>query len=157
MQDAVLCIITKGNKILLMEKLRGFGKGLISAPGGKIDKGETPEQAAIREVKEEVNVDVSNLKHHGNIDFYSGNSKEWIVHVFSTKNVKGRIKNTEEGIPEWIEINKIPYDKMWADTKQWIPAVLKGKKFNATFHFDKNWDKMSSFRINFIKKQGLKG
>ena len=154
MQDAVLCIITKGNKILLMEKLRGFGKGLISAPGGKIDKGETPEQAAIREVKEEVNVDVSNLKYHGNIEFYSSNSKEWIVHVFSTKTVKGRIKNTEEGIPEWIEIDKIPYHKMWADTKHWIPSVLKGKNFDATFHFDKNWEKMSSFRINPIKNKG---
>ena len=156
MQDAVLCIITKGNKILLMEKLRGFGKGLISVPGGKINKKESPTHAAIREVKEEVNVDVSNLKYHGNIEFYSSNSKEWIVHVFSTKTVKGRIKNTEEGIPEWIDIKKMRYGKMGADPKPWIPVGLHGKKFNATFHFGKDWEKMSSFRINLIKKQGLR-
>ena len=156
MQDAVLCIITKGNRILLMEKLRGFGKGLISAPGGKINKNETHEKAAIREVKEEVNVDVSNLKYHGKIEFFSANSKEWIVHVFSTKTVKGSVKNTEEAIPEWIDVKKIPYGRMWADTKHWIPVVLQGKKFNAVFHFDKKWEKMSSFRINITKKQGLK-
>ena len=156
MQDAVLCIITKGNKILLMEKLRGFGKGLISVPGGKINKKESPTHAAIREVKEEVNVDVSNLKYHGKIEFFSDSSKEWIVHVFSTKTVKGRIKNTEEGIPEWIDIKKIPYEKMWADTKRWIPIVLQGKNFDATFHFDKKWKKMSSFRISLTRKQGLK-
>ena len=154
MQEAVLCIITKGNKILLMEKLRGFGKGLISAPGGKIDKDEIPEQAAIREVKEEVNVDVTDLKYHGKIEFFSANSKEWIVHVFSTKTVKGSIKNTEEAIPEWIDIKKIPYDKMWADTKHWIPVVLQGKKFNAVFHFNKNWEKITSFRINLSKNKG---
>jgi len=49
------CLVVRGNKILMVKHKQGDDEWYCS-PGGGIEKGETPEQAAIRELKEECNV-----------------------------------------------------------------------------------------------------
>ena len=54
-------MVLSDNKILLGYKKRGFGVGRFNGVGGKLEAGETIEQAALREVKEEINVDAKTL------------------------------------------------------------------------------------------------
>lgn len=51
-------IVVRDGKILLMERWR-LGLHYFSVPGGGIEKGETPEQAAVREVYEETTIRVT--------------------------------------------------------------------------------------------------
>jgi 8-oxo-dGTP pyrophosphatase MutT (NUDIX family) len=51
-----VAIITRGEKIL-MEKVHFFERDFHTLPGGGIEKGETPEQAVLRELKEETGLD----------------------------------------------------------------------------------------------------
>ena len=55
-------LVTHDNKVLLgkRNKVNAFGKWVI--PGGGVDFGETLEQAAIRELKEETNVDITDVR-----------------------------------------------------------------------------------------------
>ncbi|MEA3429910.1 MAG: NUDIX domain-containing protein [Nanoarchaeota archaeon] len=53
-------LLVKNDKVLLIHRVKN-GKEYWVIPGGHIDEGETHEQAAIREVKEETNLDVINL------------------------------------------------------------------------------------------------
>lgn len=55
-------LIIKDNKIALIKKARGGYKGLLAIPGGGIEHGERPEDALIRELKEEAGVDVLNYE-----------------------------------------------------------------------------------------------
>ena len=54
--ETTLNIIVDGDKILLARKKRGFGAGKINSPGGKLEVGETKEQAMVRETQEEVGI-----------------------------------------------------------------------------------------------------
>lgn len=57
MTEYVLCYVAHGNTVLLIEKLKpAWQKGLLNLPGGKIEPGETPSQAANRELLEETNL-----------------------------------------------------------------------------------------------------
>ena len=55
-------IITKNDKVLLMKRKGPHGTGTWSTPGGHLDFGETPETCAAREAKEEVGVDVVDIR-----------------------------------------------------------------------------------------------
>src|SRR5512132_2586848 len=55
-------IITKDDQVLLMKRKGVHGTGTWSTPGGHLDFGETPEQCAAREAKEEVGLDVADIR-----------------------------------------------------------------------------------------------
>jgi 8-oxo-dGTP pyrophosphatase MutT (NUDIX family) len=137
---ATLCFIKNNDKILLQKKAKGlYGEFKYNAPGGKLEYDELPETGVIREVAEETGLTVSDLVKHGEVSYYENGVLAWIVHVFSTIDFLGDLTlDHREGILEWIDIDKIPYDKMWANDKDWISLLLEGKKFAVEFYFDEN-------------------
>jgi 8-oxo-dGTP diphosphatase len=61
-QVGTAIIITKDNQVLLMKRKGPHGNGTWSTPGGHLDFGETLEGCAAREAKEEVGVDVVDIR-----------------------------------------------------------------------------------------------
>jgi 8-oxo-dGTP diphosphatase len=55
-------VFIKDNKILLVQQIKESARGLWCLPGGRIEEGETAEEAAVREVKEEIGVDAKNVR-----------------------------------------------------------------------------------------------
>ena len=135
---ATLLFILKGKEVLLIHKKTGLGAGKINAPGGKIEKGESPEQAAVREVREEIRVEVDSPKEMGILRFQFVNDECLALHctVFCASDFQGNPSETVEAEPFWCDFDKIPYERMWADDAFWLPGMLSGKKFDGEFVFD---------------------
>ena len=134
-------------------KKRGFGQGKWLGIGGKVEKDEIAERAAIREVTEEINVVPSRLKKMATLDFYFPHIKDesWNqrVIVFTCSTWKGTPKESAEMNPAWFKIKDLPYDKMWDDAVCWNPLLFQGKKFTAHFMFNKNLN-VTEYQIKFL-------
>lgn len=131
-----LCVVRNQSKILLGMKKRGFGAGRWNGFGGKLIDGETIEDAARREIREEAGIKVENLEKVGIIDFeFQGNPQILEVHIFKSDSFLGDPTESEEMKPQWFDINEIPFKEMWPDDIYWIPLFLSGKKFKGKFLF----------------------
>jgi 8-oxo-dGTP diphosphatase/2-hydroxy-dATP diphosphatase len=130
--------IVKNGKLLLGLKKRGFGANKWNGFGGKLQDGETIEQAAVRECIEECGLVPIKYQKVGIIDFVD--SYKMIDHVYICTEFKGEPLETEEMSPKWFDYNDIPYDLMWKDDIFWLPKLLQGKKFRAKFVFEETND-----------------
>jgi len=165
MKLATLCFLIRDNEICLAMKKRGFGEGKINGVGGKVCKNETIEQAALREMQEEIGV-VSKAEHLesvGNLKFFfpakggfaSGEknaSSDWDqhVHIFLVRNWEGEPEESEEMRPQWYEQSKIPFEKMWVDDPLWLPRVLEGQKIEGEFYFNEDGSDFEHFDVKEV-------
>lgn len=145
-----LCyIINDKNEVLLIMKKRGVGEGKWNAPGGKVRKGESLEQAAIREIFEETGIKVSNLVSKGFLEFIAGDKPEIEsrCHIFIAREFSGELIESEEAQPKWFSISSLPYNQMWEDDIHWLPKVLRGEEVKMRFFFDKDEKMLGMERI----------
>jgi len=134
--------------VLLGMKKRGFGAGRWNGFGGKMEEGETVEQATLRELNEEVGIKDGELKKAGVIEFsFENDDKILQVHIFKLINFKDNPVESEEMKPEWFLVNEIPFSQMWPDDEYWFPLLLSDKLFEGEFLFDRPSDAEYSAKI----------
>ena len=94
-----LVVLFDGDKVLLGKKPSGYW-----LPGGHAHQDESSVDAAIREYKEETNLDLKDLSL-----FYSKISEDKVVDVFVCKNFEGKPK-ADDDLEEvhWFHINELP-------------------------------------------------
>lgn len=113
---------------------------------------ETIEDAARRELREEIGVSAKDLKKAGIIDFeFQGNPEILKVHLFRATDFDGKPRESEEMRPQWFSVGEIPFEDMWPDDKYWFPLFLAGKKFKGRFLFD-GFDKIVNYKLTEVAK-----
>lgn len=149
----LMMILKKANpnsnpKILLGMKKKGFGQGKWNGFGGKVEKNEGIFDAAVREVKEECGLEILNAKFVGFITFeYEIDKKAPMhVHIFKSEEFAGDPIETAEMIPQWFEIDEIPYEKMWKDDVYWYPYLFADKYFYGKFLFS-DYENILSYNL----------
>jgi ADP-ribose pyrophosphatase YjhB (NUDIX family) len=157
---AVVCYLIKDNKITLGLRKRvsfGLGENLISGIGGKVGdvtglENETFDEALFREVKEEIDVEITTFKKVAEIKFLFPNKTKWNQYVIAylISDWKGEPKETESIKPLTYNYNEIPFDRMWADNKDWLPLVLEDKEVEAIFMYNDTNDKIVEKEIKLI-------
>lgn len=144
-----LLFLIRDDEILLAMKKRGFGAGRWNGVGGKLEPGESVEEAVIRECQEEISVTPLSYRPVAELDFYGGSATEpWHMYVYAylCDEWEGEPTESEEMAPQWYKIGDIPYGAMWQDDEYWLPLVLTNKTVKATFNFDAH-DTLTTYEV----------
>ena len=140
-ERAVIVYITdrKQQKVLLIIKKTGLGQGKVSAPGGRLEPGESFLEAAIRECREEVSVTPLAPEKRMELHFQFTSGYALYGEAFFADAWEGEPCSSDEADPFWCDLDKLPWDKMWEDDQYWLPKALDGKKLRGyyVFHDDK--------------------
>ncbi|KAF9011814.1 NUDIX hydrolase domain-like protein [Cyathus striatus] len=140
-----------GDKLLLGHKKRGFGIGVCSGFGGKVEPGETMMQAALRELEEESGI-TAPLEYAGTLFFYTkGSEFAFHIDIYRAESYTGTIIETDEMRPQWFsttasigtmdgDLLPIPYDVMWGSDRYWFPLVISKRIFQGRADFEKEGD-----------------
>jgi 8-oxo-dGTP diphosphatase len=144
-ERATLVLTVRGGRVLLILKKRGLGAGKFNGPGGRIEAGETPRQAAIREVREELRITPTGLRPAGELRFQFADGHSIHAFVFAATGYRGHPQETDEAVPHWFPARALPYARMWADDRIWVPLLLARRRFDGRFLFD--GDRMLGARI----------
>jgi len=132
----IAVLIIKDRKVLLVKHTEKAGHltGTYGLPAGRINPGESEKGTAVRELLEETglkssekdlaefegNYYIAELERKGSIKLKFG----W--RVFLCKNCSGEIKESEESIPEWVDIDELDSCNLLPNIKN---ATLAGLKF----------------------------
>jgi mutator protein MutT len=143
MRHATLLFLVKRSSkgvitdVCLAMKKRGFGTGRWNGAGGKVAEGESVEQAAIRETKEEIGVTVQKMSKAAELFFAFSHNHPWdqMVHAYVATEWDGEPAESEEMNPKWFAVEDIPFSKMWPDDIFWLPRVISGALIKASFTF----------------------
>ena len=144
-----LLFFVKDGQILLAMKKRGFGAGKWNGVGGKIEAGESIEDALVRESIEEAGMKPLSWDKVAELDFVQdarGDPWHMYVHVYLSSEWEGGPTESEEMKPQWCPVENIPYEVMWEDDQYWLHRVLNGEKIEGNFTFDEN-DVLTSHEI----------
>jgi len=128
-----------GTEVLLGRKKYGLGEGKLVGLGGKLEPGEHPRMAAVREIEEEagVFVDPENLRHTGLLTYLFPTKVEWSQEswVYLCRDWIGEPEETVELAPQWHPLDTLPLDRMWSDAGYWLPAALQETFVRKSFIF----------------------
>ena len=115
--EVVAAIIKKDDKIFITKRSYGEFIDMWEFPGGKVEVGETQEEALIREIKEELELYITNLNYLTTVEYYYP-SFHLIMHCFICEICGGTLSLNAHNDAKWVSLEQLASQK-------WIPADIE--------------------------------
>ncbi|CDM70103.1 MutT/nudix family protein [Clostridium bornimense] len=114
--EVVAAIIKKEDRIFITR--RGYGEfiDLWEFPGGKIESGESREEALHREIKEELELDIKNLQFLTTVD-YDYDNFHLTMHCFICEIDGGKLNLNAHNDAKWVTFSDL-------ENQKWVPADI---------------------------------
>ena len=147
---ATLCYIKHNGRTLMVyrnKKANDIHEGKWNGLGGKFERGETPEECVIREIREESGLSIQNPKLCGLLMFPNFMGNDWYVFVFTANGFTEELIDSPEGKLEWIPDEKIRELNLWQSDHIFMPWLQAGKFFSAKFEYE--GDVMKTYQVTF--------
>ena len=137
MKLATLCYLKADGKTLMIHRIKktnDMHQGKWNGLGGKLDPGETPEECAIREVREESGLIIADPQLKGVLTFPKfANNEDWYAFVFVARKFQGHLIDSNEGVLEWIEDGQLLDLELWEGDRIFIPWMEQPGFFSGKF------------------------
>lgn len=150
MRITTQCYLEKDNKYLMLHRVKkenDVNKDKWIAPGGKFEDKESPEECAIREVREETGYTMNTCKLRGIVTFTSNVDETDYMYLFTSDDFTGEEIECNEGDLEWVDKDKITELNIWEGDKIFLNKIAQDSQF-FTLKLEYNENKLVNYTIN---------
>lgn len=112
--EVVAAVIENQGKIFATQRGYGDQKGGWEFPGGKMESGETPQEALVREIKEELDTEIEVGELIDTVE-YDYPKFHLTMHCFFCSIKQGNLVLKEHEAAKWLTLEAL-------DTVDWLPA-----------------------------------
>ena len=130
MIKSTLCYIKKDGCLLMMlrdKKENDLNEGKWVGVGGKFEKGESPEECLLREVKEETGLTLLSWTFHGIVNFHSDKWPSEAMYLYSADAYEGTLSVCSEGTLKFVPEDEVLNLPMWEGDKYFLTEMLAGR------------------------------
>ncbi|MBQ8929893.1 MAG: 8-oxo-dGTP diphosphatase [Oscillospiraceae bacterium] len=116
MKNTTLCYLERDGKYLMLHRVKkenDMNRDKWLGIGGKFEPGESPEDCALREIREETGLTVTDWEYRGIVTFVSEEfGTEW-MHLFWSDSFTGTLTDCDEGELAWIGKRELLTKELW--------------------------------------------
>jgi 8-oxo-dGTP diphosphatase len=119
-----------------VKKANDMHQGKWNGLGGKLESGETPEECAIREIREESGLQVNALTLKGVLTFPAFDEfEDWYCFVYLVHDFSGELIDSAEGHLRWISNDELLSLNLWEGDRIFIPWLDQPGLFSGKFMY----------------------
>lgn len=126
---STLCYIEKDGAYLMLHRTKkehDVNHGKWIGVGGKLEKGESPEECLIREVWEETGLKLTSFRLRGLLSFiYEDRDPEYIF-TYTADGFEGELTGCDEGDLSWVSFDRIPDLELWEGDSYMLDYLISG-------------------------------
>lgn len=139
MKIATLVYLKRDGKTLMLHRVKkenDYHEGKYNGVGGKLDPGESPDECAVRETREESGLELVDPVLKGVITFplFDG-IDDWYVFLYVGTQFSGQMIDSAEGNLEWIDDDRLTDIPLWEGDYIFLPWLEGDRFFSAKFNY----------------------
>ena len=132
MLNTTLCYIEQDGKYLMLHRVKkknDINHDKWIGIGGKFEEKESPEDCALREVKEETGLTLTSYAYRGLVTFVSDRYGTEYMHLFTADGFTGELIDCDEGTLEWVDKALVPTLPTWAGDRIFLELLARDVPF----------------------------
>jgi 8-oxo-dGTP diphosphatase len=147
-----LCFVLNGNDVLLMKRAshRRVFPNRYNGVGGHIERYEDPLASIIREITEETDLSVDNVRLRSVHNIDANGENGIMMFVFTAISASRKFKDSgEEGTLHWIPRNQLLELDLVDDLPELLPRILRMDDNDPPFFVHVSYDECDNIRLRF--------
>ncbi len=132
MKNTTLCYLLQGDSVLLLHRVKkenDLNHDKWIGIGGKFEENESPEECLVREAWEETGLTLTGYQYRGIVTFVSDRWEGEYMHLYTATEWTGTIKECDEGVLEWVSLEKMKELPQWEGDRIFLQLLEEGAPF----------------------------
>lgn len=120
MKLTTLCYLERAGQYLMLHRVskkNDVNKDKWIGVGGKFERGETPEECLLREVREETGLTLLEYRLRGLLTFLYNEDEPEYIFLYTSDRFKGELSECDEGVLEWVDQDRLETLNLWEGDK----------------------------------------